>query len=146
MQTATKKFVTLFMSLSLFAAFVCALSLISASTSKTAALLSPTASAAPVTNQADIIFRTASGQTIGGGSVDRVARGEQFTVIVRAHQYPICVQVRAANGFQRQIIAHSEFRFTDRVPTNPSFDDVIVTALSLDGHRLAQRRLPIGRR
>ncbi len=146
MQTATRKFVTLAMTLSLFAAFVCALSFYATPASKTASLLSPTASAAPVTNQVDIIFRNGSGQTIGGGSVDRVARGEQVTVIVRAQQYPICVQVRAANGFQRQVIAHSEFRFTDRVPTNPSFDDIVVTALTLEGHRLAQRRLPIGRR
>ncbi|MDX2032772.1 MAG: hypothetical protein SF339_18995 [Blastocatellia bacterium] len=152
MQGTTRKIVNIVFALSLFAAFVCALSLSSSNSSSlrgVTAFIAPPASAAVVANRVDISFRNGRGQEIGEGRpfpLDRVARGEQFTVHIRAQSYPICIQVRAANGFRREVIAHGEFRFTDRVPTNPSFDDVTITVLTLEGHRLAQRRLPIGRK
>lgn len=152
MQGTAKKIVNIVLALSLFAAFVCALSLSSShqsSLASVAGIVAPEATAAPVANRVDISFRNSRGQEIGEGRpfpLDRVARGEQFSVQIRAQRYPICIQVRAANGFRREVIAHGEFRVSDRVPTNPSFDDVTVTVLSLEGHRLAHRRLPIGRK
>lgn len=149
MQNITKKIVNVVLALSLFVAFACALSLSSSPQSPVTALVAPSAAAAPVVNHVDISFRNGRGQEIGEGRpfpLDRVSRGEQYTVIIRAQQYPICVQLRADNGYFRQWISHGEFRHTDRVSTNPSFDNATYTVLTLDGHRLAQRRLPIGRK
>jgi hypothetical protein len=149
MQSITKRTAGVVLALSLFIALACALSLSSSPQSPVAAFAAPTAAAAPVPNHVDISFRNGRNQEIGEGRpfpLDRVARGEQYTVIIRAQQYPICVQLRAANGYFRQWVSHGEFRHTDRVPTNPSFDNATFTVLTLDGHRLAQRRLPIGRK
>jgi hypothetical protein len=147
MQSITKKFVNIALALSLLAAFVCALSL--SSSSPVTVFVAPKASAAAAVNAVDISFCNERGQQIGEGRpfpLDRVARGEYYTVIVRAQQYPICIQQRAANGYFRQWVSHGEFRHTERVSTNPSFDNVTFTVLTLDGRRLAQRRLPIGRK
>lgn len=145
-------FLKLSLALSLFVAIAAAINLNPAASSTAQAFRAPAVEAAPVpaANSADISFRNARGQEIGEGRpfpLDRVTRGEQFTVIVRAQQYPVKIRVRAANGFQREVLAHSEFRFQDQVPTNPSFDNVTVSVLNpQNGHTLEQRRLPIGRK
>lgn len=143
----TLKFVLM---LSVLAALVGVLSLVSTQSPTGAPSLVPAVDAAPapVVNNVDISFRNARGQEIGEGRpfpLDRVSRGEQFTSIVRAQQYPIKIRVRAANGFQREVTVHSEARFQDRVPTDPSFDNITVTVFAPStNHQLAQRRLPIG--
>lgn len=145
----TKRIATFATALSLFAALVATLSLLPSKKSAAATFVAPAAEAAPAANRVDISFRNERGQEIGEGRpfpLDRVSRGEQYTVIVRAQQYPICIQLRAANGYQRQWTAQKEFRLTDRVPTNPSFDNAIFTVLDLNGHKLEQRRLPIGKK
>lgn len=148
MQTITKKIVNIAMALSLLAVLACALSVSRSSPSSVAGFVAPVASAAPAANRVDIDFFNGRGQEIGEGRpfpLDRVSRGEAFTVTVQAHQYPVRIQVQADNMFMQRVTANGPFRFSNRVPTDPSFDNVYVSVYSSDGKQLlAKRRLPIG--
>jgi len=44
------------------------------------------------------------------------------------------IQMRAANEHRRDWVSHGEFRLSERVSENPSFDNVTFTVLTLDGH------------
>ena len=142
MQTTMQKTLKVVLALSLMAALAGALSLFTHSPSMTAA------AAAPVANSAQITFKNSRNQEIGEGRafpLDRVARGERYALIVDARNYPVKIQVRAANGYRKDYTATSWFCVYDTVSTNPSFDNVIVTVIdAANGHQLASRRLPIG--
>ncbi len=149
MQMITKRFAVMTLSLTLFAAFICGLSFFAAKGNGAAELLSPAAAAAQATNRATISFFNGRGQEIGEGRpfpLDRVERGERFTATVSAERYPITIRVRAANGFQREVTSHTPTRFSDVVPTNPSFDNITVTVFGPNHHQIGERRLPIGRK
>ncbi|MEY4166238.1 MAG: hypothetical protein ACOYLF_13415 [Blastocatellia bacterium] len=107
--------------------------------------------AAPVTvaTDATIKFFNGNNQEIGSWRpfpLDRVARGERFTVKVTANRYPVMIRVKADNGFRREVWAHESFTFSDRVPNDTSFDNATVTVFNHHGYRIEERRLPIGRK
>lgn len=145
MQTTMQKTLKVVLALSLMAAFVGALNLFTHSQSSMAMAA---AAAAPAANSAQITFKNSRNQEIGEGRpfpLDRVTRGERYALIVDARNYPVKIQVRAANGYHKDYTARGWFCEYDTVSTNPSFDNVIVTVIDpANGHQLASRRLPIG--
>lgn len=146
MKSATQKTLKFALALSLFAAFVGALSL--CTTQNTGGSWLSAAEAAPAANSARITFKNSRGQEIGEGRpfpLDRVSRGERYALIVDARSYPLRIEVRAANGYRKNYTATGSFCVYDTVSTNPSFDNVWVTVFdSKTGHQLDKRRLPIG--
>ena len=149
MKSVVRKTLKFVSALSLFATFVGALSLFGSQSATGGGWLSaPAAEAAPAANSARITFKNSRGQEIGEGRpfpLDRVERGERYALIVEARNYPVRIEVRAANGYRRNYTARSWFCVYDTVSRNPSFDNVWVTVFdSATGHELDKRRLPIG--
>lgn len=97
----------------------------------------------------EIKFFNGKNQEIGSWRpfpLDRVARGEQFTVRVTSTIYPITIQAVADNQKLNVIqTVHHPFEFKNIVPTDPNFDNVTVKVF-YKGPKVAERRLPIGRK
>ncbi|HMV48983.1 MAG TPA: hypothetical protein PLQ88_10790 [Blastocatellia bacterium] len=148
MKSATQKTLKFALALFVFAAFVGALSLFTTKSGGAGWLSAPAVEAAPVANSARIIFKNSKGQEIREGRpfpLDRVERGERYALIVEARNYPVRIEVRAANGYYKAYTASSWFCVYDTVSRNPSFDNVWVTVFdSATGHQLDRQRLPIG--
>lgn len=96
-----------------------------------------------------IKFYNGKNQEIGSWRpfpLDRVARGEKFRVTVTSTIYPITIKAVADNRrLNVTRVAHEAFEFKDIVPTDPYFDNVTVTVSYKNG-KVAERRLPIGRK
>lgn len=107
------------------------------------------AGALTAATQAQIKFYNGNNIEIGswrGFPLDRVERGENFRVSVSANYYPIRILVQADNGFRQDVTSRTAFEFSNRVPKDPSFDNVTVYVYNHYGHKIAERRLPIGRK
>jgi hypothetical protein len=100
--------------------------------------------------KATIKFFNENNQEIGNWRpfpLDRVERGEEFTVTVSANSYPIKIVVRADNKFtktERDVM--KTFKLTKFVPLDPFFDNVIVSVYNEKGQLIEERRFPIGRK
>ena len=149
MQTVTRKLATFALTLTLCAAFVCALSLFAADFTDATSWMAPTASAA-IQAPANVVFRNAQNRVIGEGRpypYDRIARGEWYCATITAPRYPARVRIRTAVGVIQQFTINGQYYHVDTVPTNPSHDDMRFAVIDpTNGHTYIECRLPIGRR
>ncbi len=108
------------------------------------------AAGSSLATRATIKFFNENKQEIGSWRpfpLDRVARGEEFTVTVSADNYPIDIVVRADNKFkQTEKNVTKTFRVSKVVPLDPFFDNVIVSVYNQKGQLIETRRFPIGRK